>query len=248
MDIKRIFPFIYFSYQYVLYLFIKRILFFKVNKVRLKYLDARSALFQYKEYFFDHDIKVNLDNDDVILDIGSNVGISALYFHKTFPQNQIYAFEPDPAIFKILKTNLKKTNIIVQNVAISSKTGTAKFSSQGNDMGALSDLGTTQVKTIKLSDITKKPIGIMKMDIEGHENELIEEIRLILPQTKILILEHHTLQLEKQKLSKILSLLEKNNFRYYIENAFRRKNIFQKNPETSFDNQVNIYAIKGKFK
>src|SRR5437762_6717686 len=42
----------------------------------------------------------------VILDIGSNIGTSILFFHEKFPAAKIYGFEPHPETFRILQENV----------------------------------------------------------------------------------------------------------------------------------------------
>src|SRR3979490_75276 len=42
----------------------------------------------------------------VILDIGSNIGTSILFFHQQYPSAKIYGFEPHPETFRILQTNV----------------------------------------------------------------------------------------------------------------------------------------------
>jgi FkbM family methyltransferase len=42
----------------------------------------------------------------VILDVGSNIGASILFFHKQFPAAKIYGFEPHPETFQILQRNV----------------------------------------------------------------------------------------------------------------------------------------------
>jgi FkbM family methyltransferase len=43
---------------------------------------------------------------DVILDIGSNIGASILFFHDQFPAAKIYGFEPNLETFRILEKNV----------------------------------------------------------------------------------------------------------------------------------------------
>src|SRR4051812_17376934 len=43
---------------------------------------------------------------EVILDIGSNIGASILYFHQRFPAARIIGFEPHPETFAILQKNV----------------------------------------------------------------------------------------------------------------------------------------------
>jgi FkbM family methyltransferase len=45
-------------------------------------------------------------NPKVILDIGSNIGASILYFHEQFPDAKIFGFEPHPDTFRILEKNV----------------------------------------------------------------------------------------------------------------------------------------------
>src|SRR6266849_9306839 len=43
---------------------------------------------------------------ETILDIGSNIGASILYFHHEFPDAKIFGFEPHPDTFRILQENV----------------------------------------------------------------------------------------------------------------------------------------------
>ena len=43
---------------------------------------------------------------DVILDIGSNIGASILFFREQFPAARIYGFEPHPDTFRVLQKNV----------------------------------------------------------------------------------------------------------------------------------------------
>src|SRR5437899_6062627 len=42
----------------------------------------------------------------IILDIGSNIGASVIYFHRQFPDANIFGFEPHPDTFRILQENV----------------------------------------------------------------------------------------------------------------------------------------------
>lgn len=41
-----------------------------------------------------------------VLDIGANVGVTALYFSQIFPHADVYAFEPAPDNFAVLRKNV----------------------------------------------------------------------------------------------------------------------------------------------
>src|SRR6516225_5117193 len=46
-----------------------------------------------------------------ILDVGSNIGMSILYFKQQYPDSQITAFEADPSIFPYLLDNIRHNHI-----------------------------------------------------------------------------------------------------------------------------------------
>lgn len=50
-------------------------------------------------------------NFDTIFDIGAHKGETITYFNKYFNVNNIYAFEPSPLNFIILKENIKKIKL-----------------------------------------------------------------------------------------------------------------------------------------
>ncbi|WP_339880588.1 hypothetical protein [uncultured Algoriphagus sp.] len=69
---------------------------------------AASFAVTYKELFQDELYKFNpaISESGVILDCGANMGLSVLYFSLHYPNHQIFAFEPEEAVFEILKENV----------------------------------------------------------------------------------------------------------------------------------------------
>lgn len=66
----------------------------------------------------------------LILDCGSNIGMSILYFKHVYPKARIIGFEPDPAIFPYLQENMTRNGLkdvqLVQ-AALASQEGTLTF-------------------------------------------------------------------------------------------------------------------------
>ena len=127
-------------------------------------------------------------NQKNILDIGSNIGISALYFLSRNKKNRIYCVEPDPNNAYFLKKNLKrfKNRSEISFVAITSdrkkyKNFNLSFDgkySSFREIGEILDK-TIKVKTKTIDDLlnedffyNKLPI-LLKLDIEGLEKEVI---------------------------------------------------------------------------
>lgn len=70
-------------------------------------------------------IKEYLQNDDVIFDIGANVGTFLYQFENKLNHNNIYAFEPNKKLNKRLKRLFPSMNI--SSVALSDENTTAQF-------------------------------------------------------------------------------------------------------------------------
>ncbi len=68
-------------------------------------LNALLELYGKNVYYFSSDFK-----DPVILDIGANVGDTALYFKWLFPDAWVYAFEPNPGAYNLLVKNVQENN------------------------------------------------------------------------------------------------------------------------------------------
>ena len=72
----------------------------------------------------------NLNNFDIVFDIGAHKGETINLFIKNFRVNKIYSFEASPINFKILKKKnikYKRVQIILENIAIGSKNGIAQL-------------------------------------------------------------------------------------------------------------------------
>jgi tRNA G46 methylase TrmB len=78
--------------------------------------------------------------DPLIIDGGSNMGMSILYFKHVYPQARIIGFEPDPAIFRILQENVTRnslTNVTLINAGLSAQAGTVTFTPDGSAGGRI---------------------------------------------------------------------------------------------------------------
>jgi FkbM family methyltransferase len=222
---------------------------------KFTYPDQASFDFIYNEVFNKQIYKfISLKPNPVIIDCGANIGLSVLYFKQLYPDSQITAFEPDPNIFAILQSNLLQfdfKNIRLIQHALWDEETEIQFYHDGSDGGRIETTNTpgnllTQVKTDKLSKYIDKEVDFLKIDIEGAELKVINEIENKLHLIKHLFIEYHSFEQENQNLDLILQILKKNGFRYYIENAmtlYKQPFIFQKS-SLGMDNQINIFALK----
>ena len=118
------------------------------------------------------------------IDIGANIGIYSLIASKNDNCIKIDAFEPNPIIFKNLKKNLSHLNYATPNeFAITNKFGEIEFYVDPKSSGS------SQIDSLKFNlkiksvngDFIKKKINKdyiinIKIDVEGHENVVLEEI------------------------------------------------------------------------
>ena len=118
-----------------------------------------------------------------ILDVGANIGLHSIFLEKC--GFNIQAYEPDPVHFAKLQDNLKINNcfnVTANNMAVSSEDGEMEFvrvlgnTTGSHLLGAKSnpygELEQIVVKTKAFSSIIKG-IDFLKLDIEGHEKDVI---------------------------------------------------------------------------
>ena len=148
------------------------------------------------ECFGKLDYKVS-NNISVMVDFGSNIGISALYFLTRNTSVQVYLFEPVPRNIQRLRENLKgyENRYKLTECAIGVKEGEFDFSCEDSgryggliekDVENFSSSSSDRVITVKvalanhvLGEIIKKHqnIDVVKIDVEGYENKILSSLK-----------------------------------------------------------------------
>lgn len=73
-------------------------------------------------------IKEKIKNNNIVFDVGANIGEWSQFTINNFPNVIIHAFEPIPEIYKLLEKNMAKyKNIILNNVALFNDNKSTKF-------------------------------------------------------------------------------------------------------------------------
>jgi FkbM family methyltransferase len=187
-----------------------------------------------------------------IIDCGSNFGLSIIYFLRNYKKCEILGFEADPIVFESLTQNLKSydsLNYKVLNYALWDKEGFLNFNNTGDDSGSLVNNSHSDsqlvVKTVLLSNYIKnRQVDFLKIDIEGAELKVIEEIKDCLGLVKNIFIEFHSFVGQKQNLSTIIKILEEKGFRIYIQEQFVSEKPLVK--ETSYLGMDMMLLIFGK--
>ena len=213
--------------------------------------DSLSFVAGYEEIFKKENYKVDFSTKEpFIIDCGSNIGLSIIYFKSNFPDARIIGFEPDPAIFQVLKRNTQKfTNITLYNKALGAEQKRLSFISEGGFSGRVKENATgsnvIEVYIEPLSTYIDRDIDLLKIDIEGAEYEVLKEIQPLLHRVKKLFIEYHSVDNVEQNLDLILILLKKEGFRVHIKEAYTARHPFIDIPLLAgMDNQLEIYASR----
>ncbi|MBL4711306.1 MAG: FkbM family methyltransferase [Gammaproteobacteria bacterium] len=147
------------------------------------------------DYFFSQ-LKTN--NCRFFIDIGAHWGHYSMLIasEECFNQTEIHAFEPDKInryqLYANLFLNKLHDRITVYDYALSSKDGELKFHHYDeNNRGKshVSDDGQSIVKTQQLDSIFKfkKQIVGIKIDVEGHEQDVIAGMTAFLKNNKCIL-------------------------------------------------------------
>lgn len=122
------------------------------------------------------------------IDGGANIGLTMLWFRLWNPQLQMTGFEPSRQVYHLLQRNLRQNkakNYQLHQIALETKIGTGTFyliddPIQSLGSGLKPDKRLTnhayQVKTAPLSSYIKGAISLLKLDIEGSEYAVIEDL------------------------------------------------------------------------
>jgi FkbM family methyltransferase len=160
----------------------------RVMGYRIRFMDHSFLLHLFEEifireiYFFQ-----TSHTSPFIVDCGSNIGLSLLYFEMKYPKSRILAFEPDAANFSLLSKNIEMNQlegITLKMSALSKEKSERPFFSSASEAGALNNSlfqlpkhnTAVLVNTEKLSDHISEKVDWLKIDTEGAEGEIIEDL------------------------------------------------------------------------
>ena len=129
-----------------------------------------------------------ISGTDVVLDVGANIGCTALLFGDI--GSKVYAFEPSPTTFKFLEQNVSDSglnNVCPINIGLGDKSGkyTLTFSPSNRSSGFVSNQtrapeGRTVEDIVirRLDDVIKSlsvpMVDFIKIDVEGFEANVLK--------------------------------------------------------------------------
>lgn len=198
------------------------------------------TIFEQKIYDFRTD-----KSSPLVIDGGAHLGLFSLYVKRKYPAARILAFEPDDRAFAHLQANLAVNRVEgVQSIqsGLYNQNTTLRFAGDGADGGAIQSDGAQSIRVVKLSEYIKEEVDFLKLNIEGAELEVLEEIEPKLPMIRELCLEYHGFPNIGQRLHRILDLLDRNGFRYLIHDFDHQTNPATK-PPFSIDAKTRFFLL-----
>ncbi len=207
----------------------------KINPFVFNYPHARSFAYNFGEVFLDEEYFFKADSDSpVIVDCGANIGLATMYFKLVFPKARITAIEANPATFTSLEANIKDnslTDVEPLNIAVvgGEETEVSLTFAEAGDLRstrmkelhgkAASEIEEIVVPAVRLSTLLPESVDLLKMDIEGSEQDVIDDIAPKLGQVKNVIIEYHYSANGRHSLGDFILILEKAGFICRIKSA-----------------------------
>lgn len=197
----------------------------------------------FKEYYYLK--KTNLSIEAI--DCGANIGVSLLYIKLMAPNARVKCFEPNPAALAILKKNIQvndwEKDVIVYPCALGKTKGQAEFfvdqdeptsygASLNKYLAAKRPLNSFPVDIVCLSDYIKGPIDFLKIDIEGAEFDVLEDLsekNKMASISQIQLEYHHHPEFFPKPLSEMLEILEHAGFQTKVRVVKESHSVESKN-------------------
>lgn len=148
----------------------------------------------------DSDLKGRL-HPATIFDLGANIGITALQFHRQFPLAKIVAVEPDPGNFCLLQKNTQRIRNILPVWGVASHLQAHFVQTKPEDLAMAfqfipaSSASGKEIPGFTIADLIEQnkiqPPLLIKMDIEGAERDIFQNHKNWLKYTSGVLVEAH---------------------------------------------------------
>jgi FkbM family methyltransferase len=200
----------------------------------ISYFRPRALRFLFREIFVEESYFFHTDvTRPLIVDCGSNIGMSILYFKTLYPGARIVGIEPDPIAFGKLSDNVRRndlTDVTLHNCALCER-GEGEIDFYRSDENSLEmsvdsrriDGEKIAVPARRLSSFLNEEVDLLKIDVEGAETTVMRELADSgkLQLVKQLHLEyHHHIDGAIDALASMLKLLEDGGYGYQLSTGY----------------------------
>lgn len=200
---------------------------------------------------FDYDpietelVKSNVKKNDIVIDVGANIGYYTLLMAKTGAF--VNSFEPAPSNFKLLQKNVHQNNfsknVTLHNKAVSNFIGTSKLYLQKRHTGG-HQLGFDRFKTdnsieVPVTKLDFDKIDFAKIDVEGSELNVLKGMK-VLPKKLLIEFSPQKLQNIGTKLDDFFNFIEKFSIKEVSKNGLSEID-FDKIRKINYDANLFLY-------
>lgn len=152
-----------------------------------------------------------MKKDFTFLDIGANIGYYSCLFASNKPNSKVYSFEPHPKVFEVLNYNSKlypnikpfncgityeqnhEATLYCDNRNVGGHSFINSLDTWGDHKGFQPEIGMYEIKStlcnIRNFDIDFNDVGIIKIDTQGKETEILKDIYDLLPVGSLIFIE-----------------------------------------------------------
>ena len=214
-------------------------------------------------------VKKEIKKGYTVLDIGANIGYYTLIFAKLVGlEGKVYAFEPDPKNFEILKKNVQINNyknVVLIQKAVSDRNGEINLVLEENNTAGhnirsdnTDGMNTINVDMTSLDEYFKNfdgNIDFIKMDVEGSEFGVIKGMKSLLARSKNvkIMTEFDPFFIKKFGVvpEEFLDSFLQNHFKFYDLKKSHQKKLKEitktellKNYTIKKENHTNLFLVK----
>lgn len=196
---------------------------------KVKFKNFEDFYWTFKEVFIDEDYYFSSKKDTpFVIDCGGNIGLATLYFKFLYPQARVLIFEPMPENITYLKKNIKQLkDVRLVEKAVGRSRGEARMFGDRRAATLSENLIQEQNKVSDeykgkelvvcvdtLSDYIDTDVDFLKLDIEGAEGDVLEELvsSQKIESVRQIAMEYHRVSFTENTLSRILAILEEYRF------------------------------------
>jgi FkbM family methyltransferase len=208
-----------------------------LDGLTVHYTDAASLYVEYKDIFQQQIYRFQSSAQRPrIIDGGACIGMATLFWKRQYPDAEITAFEPDPAICRVFCKNMDVNGmggVRLVEAGLSAEAGEQAFMPDGADGGRVTHgCGEHSVKTTVLSEHLREAADFVKLNIEGQELPVLLEVEAAgrIENIREMVIEYHGWADAPQYLGDILALLDRNGFRYTLHDFDREDSPASKPP------------------
>lgn len=164
-----------------------------------KVIGQRIALNKYEKYETAM-ILSQINEKSVVVDVGANIGYYTILTAKI--AKKVYAFEPEKRAFEILQRNVRQNklkNVVLINKAVGSENKKVRIKKNKNNFGDSRVVTGKDIDCIKLDNLIREKIDVVKIDVQGYEFEVWKGMTKIVKKDKPVIF----MEIDRKNIPKI---------------------------------------------